>query len=405
MKNCLIIGTNFYPEPIGIPRYTTQMAEYLNKDCGHEVSVICCYPLYPNWEKRDGYNYKKFEIEHHGKVCVYRVPTYCPKKNSLLQRSIYELFFLYSSLKLLPIIKNYKNVIVTSPPFLLALFSIFLKKQNKILIVKDMQVEIGEALSPFLIKPIFKIIKYIELYLFSKFDHITCVNHIMVDHYKKKLQSKTHISFFPDWVDLSKVKRASKDQISKFKKMNGIADNLIVGYSGNISRKQGLEIFVKIAHSLKDLNISFVIFGEGAGKEELMEYSDAKKLKNIMFFDLVPESQLNIMLSSIDIHIVPQLETFADLVMPGKIFNILACRKTLLTITPKSSFLHNIVTKNNMGFSYGWDEIKSIQQTIIDIYENRVNQDYFRENGLKYIKKNYDKIKVLNMFSSKLLDV
>ena len=41
----LIYGINFAPEPVGVGRYTGEMAERLKKE-GHDVRVITALPYY-----------------------------------------------------------------------------------------------------------------------------------------------------------------------------------------------------------------------------------------------------------------------------------------------------------------------------------------------------------------------
>jgi len=44
----LLIGINFHPEPIGIGKYTGELAAYLAEQ-GHVVRVVTAPPYYPWW--------------------------------------------------------------------------------------------------------------------------------------------------------------------------------------------------------------------------------------------------------------------------------------------------------------------------------------------------------------------
>ncbi len=44
----LVYGMNFFPEPVGIGKYTAEMAEWL-ADRGHEVRVVAAPPFYAAW--------------------------------------------------------------------------------------------------------------------------------------------------------------------------------------------------------------------------------------------------------------------------------------------------------------------------------------------------------------------
>jgi colanic acid biosynthesis glycosyl transferase WcaI len=44
----LLYGINFAPEPVGIGKYTGELATWLEKK-GHPVSVITAQPYFPSW--------------------------------------------------------------------------------------------------------------------------------------------------------------------------------------------------------------------------------------------------------------------------------------------------------------------------------------------------------------------
>ena len=93
-QRILVLGTNYYPEPIGIPRYTTEMAEDM-ADNGYRVTVVAAAPLYPTWTRQPGYRYRWYSRERRNGVTIWRVPTYVPRDLGFVQRTIYELGFFF----------------------------------------------------------------------------------------------------------------------------------------------------------------------------------------------------------------------------------------------------------------------------------------------------------------------
>jgi colanic acid biosynthesis glycosyl transferase WcaI len=47
-QRILIHGINFWPELIGVGRFTGELADYF-ADRGHQVEVITTVPHYPGW--------------------------------------------------------------------------------------------------------------------------------------------------------------------------------------------------------------------------------------------------------------------------------------------------------------------------------------------------------------------
>ena len=107
----LIFGSNFYPEPIGIPRYTTDMAIELQKK-KNEVTILSSPPLYPDWKRKNGFKYFSYSEEKKFGLSINRVPIFVPFQSSFFQRILYELsFFVFALPKFLLLKrKRFRNV-------------------------------------------------------------------------------------------------------------------------------------------------------------------------------------------------------------------------------------------------------------------------------------------------------
>jgi colanic acid biosynthesis glycosyl transferase WcaI len=113
-------------------------------------------------------------------------------------------------------------------------------------------------------------------------------------------------------------------------------------YSGNIARKQGIEILVEAARLLiHRQDLVFVICGEGpnrAGLEQL-----AAGLDNIQLHNLQPAARMGAMLTMASIHLLPQIAGAADLVLPSKLTNMLASGRPVIATTEAGTGLFDEV--------------------------------------------------------------
>ena len=69
----LIHGMNFAPEPLGIGRYTGELAAYLAAQ-GEAVEVITSLPHYPGWRVRSPYRSGRYVVEDRDAIRVIRCP-------------------------------------------------------------------------------------------------------------------------------------------------------------------------------------------------------------------------------------------------------------------------------------------------------------------------------------------
>lgn len=86
---CLLVTTNYWPEPTGISVYTTDLAESLKSE-GHQVSVLTSLPHYPWWRVPSEFAYLGEGTGSHNGVSVIRAKHLVPPKMNALLRVRFE---------------------------------------------------------------------------------------------------------------------------------------------------------------------------------------------------------------------------------------------------------------------------------------------------------------------------
>ena len=92
----LIYSLNFYPEKVGIGKYTGEMAQWLNKR-GNDIRVICAPNYFPKWVSSSN----KYKVEKLKEIKVFRCPIWTFKNPNGLSRLILLISFALSSLPVL----------------------------------------------------------------------------------------------------------------------------------------------------------------------------------------------------------------------------------------------------------------------------------------------------------------
>lgn len=323
----LIYGINFSPELIGIGKYSGEMAYWMaNK--GHDIRVITSPPYYPSWSiKKDFKN--SYSYEKSRNISIIRCPLYVPSKPNTLKRFAHlASFSLSSSIPLLASIFWKPDVVIqVVPTIFCSIQTLIITKltgSKSVIHIQDFEVDAMFGLSKAESGLVKKISYLLEKKILDSFKIISTISQGMIDRALKKGIDRKKLIFFPNWVDLDHFKNQQKD--NKFLIDLGVsAKKKIVLYSGNIGEKQGLELILYAAKYLEDnSNIQFVIVGEGAIKERLIQLSNELNLANIFFFPILPYNKLPGLLASADCHLVIQKKGVADAVLPSKLSSILA---------------------------------------------------------------------------------
>jgi len=323
----LIYGINYAPELTGIGKYTGEMVEWLAQN-GHEVHVVCAPPYYPEWKVAAPYKCYKYIHERLNGVDAFRCPIYVPNSPSTISRLLHLLSFGLTSLPILFKQRLFKpDVVITLQPtfFCVPATLLFCKLTGakSILHIQDFELDAMLGLGMTKYSSLSRFLYAIESTLMSQFSAISTISYSMSVKAQQKVNHTVPIHVFPNWVDVDFIN--PDVNICEYRKQWKIPDNTkVVLYSGNLGKKQGLDMLIDAAHSLNKKNVIFFIFGDGVEKQALINQAEQLKLDNVRFEPLQPYNDLPKLMLLADIHVVMQKRDVADLVMPSKLTTILS---------------------------------------------------------------------------------
>ncbi|MDP0490551.1 MAG: WcaI family glycosyltransferase [Verrucomicrobiota bacterium JB023] len=345
----LIYGLNYAPELTGIGRYSGEMGPWL-KDHGVDVRVVTTPPYYPHWKIAEGYSRYWFSKEVLDGVPVWRCPFYVPSKPTTVKRLIH-----LGSFAAVSFIALWRQafwrpdwVFMVEPASMTIPGGLVFSKvvgAKSWLHIQDFEMEAMLGLSKELggnssggktsnegrqgaakKGKLLEWAKKTEAFLKRQFDRTSSISQVMMAKLGERGVPKEKISFFPNWVDIDFMSpgRPQRDFRKEWKVPE---ESTFVLYSGNIGKKQGLEMVLEVASDLQKQAagaFTFIIVGEGAAKDDLVAEAKERELKNIQFHPLQPYEDLPDLLRSADIHLVIQKKGAADAVLPSKLTSILS---------------------------------------------------------------------------------
>ena len=322
----LFLGINYPPEEIGIGLYSGDMCRAW-AEMGHEVRAVAAAPYYPAWKVFAGYERRGWVRTFEDGVDVTRCPIYVPAEPTGPRRILHHLSFLASSF--FPMMKaavgTKPALVFTSAPSLIAAPLAWLAARlcgaKCWLHIQDFEVE--AMLATGLVKGGLanRLGALFERTLFRRFDQVSSISPQMCRKLVEKGVSPERVYELRNWADIERVRPLTRT--SAYRELWGINTRHVALYSGNIANKQGISIVLEAARLLKHRSdLTFVVCGEGPNRSELE--GAAKGLDNIMFHDLQPRDRLGDLLGLATVHLMPQLATAADLLLPSKLTNMLA---------------------------------------------------------------------------------
>jgi colanic acid biosynthesis glycosyl transferase WcaI len=400
----LLLGLNYYPELVGIGRYTGELAAYLAKQ-GVDVCVVTTPPYYPAWKIEKGYSALRYQREKLFGVEVIRCPLWVPRRPSGLTRILHLLSFAVSSFPIIffESLRRKPDVVLCVIPTLfsapLALFSAWVTGAKSWLHIQDF--ELDAALGLGMLSGgnfIQSLAQKFERFILTCFDHVSTISENMLKRCIQKGVQKDNVSLFINWVNTHMIYPLSGD--NQFRsELKLPKDSVVVLYHGNMGRKQGLEILIECAERLLDQpNIVFVLCGEGAARHELE--ARANTLSTLHFLELQPEAKLNELVNLADIHVLPQLANAADLVMPSKLTSMLSSGKAVIACANSDTQVWEVVRE--IGVVVPPEDATSLTEAIRDLAQDPEKRMRLGQLGREYACAHLEKEVVLGQFMEKL---
>jgi colanic acid biosynthesis glycosyl transferase WcaI len=407
----LIYGLNFSPELTGIGKYTGEMAEWLAKQ-GHEIRVITAPPYYPAWEISPEYSAWKFTTEQINKCTIFRCPLWVPSQPKTLTRLIHLLSFTLSSFPLL-----LKQIFFWRPVVVICIAPSFFCAPQAVVLSKLAGIKSWLHFQDFEICAIFnsgmisggtkasKIAHQLQGSITRQFDTVSCIAPSLCINASKNRASKNEIVFFPNWVDIDFI--VPEADASFFRNKWKISSQTkVILYSGNLGKKQGLDIILDAAQSLQHRkDILFVIVGNGAHKTTLLDSCKQKQLKNIQFHSLQPYEHLPSLLRLANVHLLIQKRWAADAVLPSKLTSILSVGGNCLITADQDTELGRLVIENpGIATLIPPEDKDSLIEKLVELCDTSpIKSGHINQVARKYAENKLGKEQILKQFEHDLL--
>ena len=346
MARILLYGMNFSPEPVGIGRYSGEIATYLAK-AGHDVAVVTTPPHYPGWAVSPPHHAGRWSRERESGVDVSRCPVAVRRKMGGIWRVLAPLSFALSSLPVVvwTILRRRPDVVLCVEPTLFAapaaLAAAKLVGARSVLHVQDLEIDAAFAVGHLKGRRLQRFAASFERVLMRRFDRVVAISVAMRDRVLDKGVRPERATLIRNWVDLGEIRPLGRPSLYRAE-LGLSADRTVVLYAGSIGSKQALEVVLDAAEALQgEPALTFVIAGDGPAKDRLVARYGA--LPNVRFLPIQPEARLCELLNLADIHVLPQHGGIADLVLPSKLGGMLASGKRLLVTADPGTELHGFL--------------------------------------------------------------
>lgn len=228
-------------------------------------------------------------------------------------------------------------------------------------------------------------------------DAVITIGEYMAANLEKECDvSKTplgHIAVIHNWSDVDSVKPLPKEN-NPFIHKYGLEGKFIVMYSGNIGATHDMETLVEAAKTLKDdPDIRFVIIGDGAKKQFVVDFKAKYALDNMQILPYLPQDQLAYSLPSADIAMVAIESGVEGYLVPCKFYSYMAAGSAVIAICNAKCEVADIINDNHCGKVIALGDHTSLVNAIRGYCDNKDSLVWTKANSRnaavqKYSRKN-----------------
>jgi colanic acid biosynthesis glycosyl transferase WcaI len=324
---------------------------------GHDVTVRCAYPYYPEWRDKSGRNgLRTWRYDENG-VHVERYGIYVPRNpHSLAERLVYEASFFVSLLRSLPRGRAFDAVMVYCPlvgAVAFATLNKWLWRRPLWLNVQDLSADAAAASGIARGKWVKKTLGAVQHLLFNRADVWSSISPVMIRRLEAIRSRNQPIHYLPNWLNGSMA-----DEIAKLPSKIGRAPQaeLKLLYAGNIGGKQDLLRFCQRLHE-SNAHFRFRIFGNGAEAGAVEAWVANAADSRFSFGPFLEEDRFAAELHETDLFVITEKSGSGGSFIPCKMIAGISSGTPVWAVCDAQSPLGEEMRSHDLGPWLSWDNL------------------------------------------------
>lgn len=163
-------------------------------------------------------------------------------------------------------------------------------------------------------------------------------------------------------------------------------------HAGNLGFYGAWDSLIEAAKLLHPENIGLVFVGDGANRQRIQE--SAQQAQNVRFLPFRPANEIPSVMAAGDLHVITVKRGLEGVVVPSKLYSILAASRPVLVVAPPQTDAARIVRETGCGLTADPDNPNAIAEAIRSVRNDparlaemgrraqQAAQNYLRENEL-----------------------
>jgi colanic acid biosynthesis glycosyl transferase WcaI len=348
-RRLLFVNQYYWPDHASTAQHLADLAESLAAR-GFECHVLCAQGRYKPGEPVP----PAFEV-HEG-VHIHRVPaTSLGRRTTLTRMADYLSFYARAVVKAARLPRFDAVVTLTTPP-IIGLIGTLLRRFKgtpHLYWSMDLHPDASLALRRMSPKnPVVRGLAWLSDLVYRQADRVVVLGPYMADRLMMKGVRADRVVTIPVWSRRDEVYPVARES-NRLRRSLGLGDDTFVAmYSGNLGLAHSFDEFLEAARRLRDRSdIAFLFVGGGPRAAEVRAAQEREGLSNIRLLDYFAREDLHLSLSAADVHLISMRPEMTGIVVPGKLYGIMAAARPALFVGPAHCESADTIRRAGCGFT------------------------------------------------------
>lgn len=357
----LFVNQYYWPDHASTAQHLTDLVESLAAE-GHECHVLCAQGGYRPGDPRPP------AFETHNGVHIHRVPTTSLGRRSTLRRMVDYLSFYARALMMAVWLPRCDAVItLTTPPIIGLIGTLLRRLRGTRHIYWSMDLHPDASLALGLLSrrnPLVAWLAWLSDAVYRRADKVVVLGPYMADRVLAKRVRPERVATVPVWSrreEIYPVARVGHPMRTEL----GLDGRFVVMYSGNLGLAHTADEFLEAARRLRGREeVVFLFVGDGPRMAALRRTVEAEGPGNVRFLDYFAREQLHLSLSLADAHLISMRSEMTGIVVPGKLYGVMAAGRPALFVGPAHCETADTVRQAGCGLTVRLGDASGLVEAI-----------------------------------------
>jgi colanic acid biosynthesis glycosyl transferase WcaI len=330
--------------------------------------------------------------EHEG-VEVVRVASTAFDRRRLLLRALNYVTFLASSLWTGLRAKRPRAVLcMTDPPIIAnaALVVAHRFRSPLVVVSQDVFPEIAVQLRRLENPVVVGLLRRAIHYYLARADRVVAIGDTMRRRLVEKAADPARVRVIPNWVDTEELTPEPRE--NEWARAHGLAGRFVVMHSGNVGHAQNLDVLVRAATFLRDLDdLVIAIVGDGARRAELEALAELLEADLVHFLPYQPRDVLPMSLSAADVHVVGLAHGLSGYVVPSRLYGVLSVARPVIVAADAESETAQVVAQVGCGLVIPPGRPELLAAAVRRAHDAEIDLEEMGKRGRAYVRQEADR--------------